>query len=497
MLFTPIQIGSMRLENRIVLPAMVTRLAGEDGFVNDAIRDRYVRYAKGEPGMIVIEAMAVHRSKSGPLLRICDDEYLPGLRDLTARIHATSPSRVVPQIIHFLKISRSGWRQTVDMLTKEEIREIVRAYAAAAYRAREAGFDGVELHMAHAYTLSSFLSKRSNTRSDEYGRTLEGRLRLPSEVIVAVRKAVGPDFPVGVRFVGDECIKGGYSTNESRVIALRFAQLGVNYISISAGGKFEDAVPKPGEPLYPYTGYSGDRCMPSHEYPDGMNLYMPRAIKAFLREHGYGHVPILAAGKIATRELAEQVLAEGTADLIGLARPLLADPDLPRKWRDGQEDRVVRCIYCNVCKSLDENFRQVRCFLWPKDALHAPDRFELSLPAWPEPAGAGLTAELRGGVVRLRWNRARDEAGVQGYDIYRSRNGKDWERIWGGNMLGYSDYAATAGTTWYYMVQAYDYAGNRSPYSNVARVDVPMPDFDVDSAPGDGVEGEVPVHPGG
>ncbi len=474
LLFTPLQINSMRLENRIALTAMVTRLSSEDGFVNQGITDRYVRFARGEPGLIVLEAMAVHGSKSGPLLRISSDEFLPGLTELARRIHGTSPTKVVPQIIHFLKVARSGWRQTVDMLSRDEIRTIIGQYAAAAYRARAAGLDGVELHMAHAYTLASFLSKRSNTRTDEYGRTLEGRLRMACETITAVRRAVGPDFAVGVRFVGDECIKGGYSTHEARVIALRLAQLGADYISLSAGGKFEDHVPRDGQPPYPYTGYSGDRCMPSHDYADGINLYIPTAVKEYLIAHGL-QTPVLAAGKIATRDMAEAVLANGQADLIGMARGLLADPDLPRKWRDGQDERVVGCIYCNVCKNLDENFRQVRCFLWPKDSLHAPEIHEWSVPAWP--GGADLQAEVRGTSLRLTWNRAAAAAGVQGYDIFRSEDGKSWTRLWAGNMVGYSDFSATAGTTWHYMVQAYDAAGHRSALSNVAVAAMPMPDF--------------------
>jgi dimethylglycine catabolism A len=478
-LFAPVQIGSLHLTNRIALTAMVTRLSGEDGRVNQAITDRYVRFAKGEPGLIILEAMAVHRSKSGPLLRICDDEFLPGLTALARAIHEASGSKVVPQIIHFLKVARSGWRQTVDMLSEGELRTIVQGYAAAAYRARQAGMDGVELHMAHAYTLSSFLSKR-NPRTDDYGRTLEGRLRLPCEVLTAVRAAVGPDFPVGIRFLGDECIKGGYSTNEAKEIALRFARLGAAYISLSAGGKFEDHVPREGQPPYPYTGYSGDRCMPSHEYPDGVNLYMPAAVKRHLVENGW-ETPVLAAGKIATREMAEAVLESGQADLIGMARGLLADPDLPRKWRDGREDAVVRCIYCNVCKNLDENFRQVRCFLWPREALHAPEGLDGSLPAWP--GGAALRAEVRrGGSVRLSWTRA---DGVQGYDVFRSRDGASWERLWAGSLAGYTDHSATAGSSWHYRVAAYSAAGARSPLSEVAVVDLLMPDFGV---AGDGAD---------
>ena len=167
-LFEPFQLGTMTLQNRIVLPAMVTRLAGEDGTVTGELRARYLRFAKGRPGLIVIEAMSVHGGKSGPLLRLSSDGFIEGQRNLVRAMRDVSPSKVVPQIIHFLKIARSGWRQTVDMLSLEELDAIVDAYGAAAVRARTCGFDGVELHMAHAYTLSSFLS-RLNPRKDEYG----------------------------------------------------------------------------------------------------------------------------------------------------------------------------------------------------------------------------------------------------------------------------------------------------------------------------------------
>ncbi|HLB50425.1 MAG TPA: hypothetical protein VJL59_25665, partial [Anaerolineales bacterium] len=287
LLFTLLSLNSITLPNRIVVTAMVTRLSGEDGFVNKGIIDRYVRFAKGEAGLIVVEASAVHRSKSGPLLRMCDDEFIPGHREMLKRMRDAGPSKVALQIIHFPKVARSGWRQTVDMLSKEEIAEIVQAYGEAAARVREAGYDAVELHMAHAYTLSSFLSAK-NKRRDEYGgRSLETRLRLPSEVVVRVREMVGPDYPVGIRFDGEECTKGGYGLTDSKYIALRFAQLGADYISISAGGKFEDAIKKEGEPLYPYTGYSGDRTMPPASYPDGANVYLAEDIKAFVNAHGY------------------------------------------------------------------------------------------------------------------------------------------------------------------------------------------------------------------
>ena len=372
LLMQPFYINGMRIENRIVLTAMVTRLSGEDGFVNKDIEDRYLRFARGEAGLIVLEAMAVHSSKSGPLLRISEDKYIPGLAQLVKKMHDVGPSKVVPQIIHFLKISRSGWRQKVEDLKKEDIKLIIEQYGDAAARAREAGFDGVELHMAHAYTVSSFLSRR-NQRKDEYGgRSLGNRARLSCEIITRCRERVGPDFPIGVRFDGEECIRRGYTIIDSREFALKFARLGVDYISISAGGKFEDAIPREGKPLYPYTGYSGDRCMPGDWYPDAANLYMAEAIKRYINDRGY-FTPVITTGKIGNPRLAEEILQAGKADLIGMARPLLADPDLPKKIKEGREDEIRYCIYCNVCKALDENFRQVVCYLWPKGSLQAPD----------------------------------------------------------------------------------------------------------------------------
>src|SRR5262249_48897799 len=160
-------------------------------------------------GLIVMEAMAVHDAKSGPLLRISSDAYIPGLAELAKAIHDSSPCKVVPQIIHFLKVARSGWRQKIKDLSIEDIHAIIDYYGAAAERSRRAGFDGVELHMAHAYTVSSFLSMR-NMRNDEYGRSLENRMRLMSQIILRVRETIGDDFPLGIRFDGEECIKNGY-----------------------------------------------------------------------------------------------------------------------------------------------------------------------------------------------------------------------------------------------------------------------------------------------
>jgi 2,4-dienoyl-CoA reductase-like NADH-dependent reductase (Old Yellow Enzyme family) len=463
-LFEPFPLRNVTLPNRLVLPAMVTRLSGEDGLVNDDIRARYVRFARGEVGLIVLEAMAVHGAKSGPLLRISSDDFKPGLSDLRASIHDAGPSKVMPQIIHFLKISRSGWRQTVDLLSLAEIDAIVDAYGAAATRARECGFDGVELHMAHAYTLSSFLS-RVNPRKDAYGGSLANRLRLPLRVVERVRRSVGGDFTIGVRFLGEECIRNGYTVVDASIIAVELARAGVDYISLSAGGKFEDARVIEGEPLYPYTGYSGDRCMPGSAYPDGANLYIPDAVRAGLRAAGF-ETPVVAVGKIGSHPLAEQVIARGQGDLVGMARALLADPDLPKKWRTGREDMVVRCVYGNVCKALDESFRRVDCTLWPKKLGQAPESSDTTAPEWPA-GGAELRAECKDGRVLLRWKAATDNEAIYGYQVFRG------DRATGGALVHhasvralstrYEDARVVGGGEYRYALRAYDLAGNRSP----------------------------------
>jgi len=402
-LLEPITINGMKVPNRVMVPAMVTRLSGEDGFVSKEISDRYVRYAQGEVGLIVVEAMAIHGSNAGPLLRISDDKFIPGLKEMVRKIHDASDSKVVPQIIHFLKIARSGWRQTVDMLTLEDIERIIQQFGEAAARAREAGFDGIELHNAHAYTLASFVS-RVNGRTDEYGgTTLENRLRLIGRVMDSVRRYVGRDFPVGIRYLSDEFIRGGYTVEDAKLIGLRMAQLGADYLSLSVGGKFEDAVHTPGHVLHGYSGYSGERCMPGASFPDALHVPYAAEIKAFIAAKGFD-VPVIAAGKLSDPATAEAVLAAGKVDMVAIARGLLADPDWVKKLRLGQLDRIVKCDYCNVCKQLDGAHMPVTCFLWPKGAMQAPADHGpvVQPPAWPE-SGAGLAIKTEGGSVALKW----------------------------------------------------------------------------------------------
>jgi 2,4-dienoyl-CoA reductase-like NADH-dependent reductase (Old Yellow Enzyme family) len=473
-LLEPMRLNGMTIPNRVVVPAMVTRLSGEDGYVNAPVIDRYLRYAEGHVGLIVVEATAIHGNKSGPLLRLCDESFVAGHRDLVRRVHDASPSKIVPQIIHFLKVARSGWRQTIDSLSTEDIDRIIGEFGDAAARAQDAGYDGVELHSAHAYTLSSFLS-RHNPRRDEYdGRTLEGRLRLFGKVMTRVRARVGKDFPVGVRFLAEEAIKDGYALPDSQRIALRMAQMGVDYISLSVGGKFEDAVHRPGQPLYPYTGYSGDRCMPGDWYPSLPHADLAAGIKQYINAKGYT-VPVVSVGKISDPAEAEMLLATGRADLIGMARQLLSDPDWVRKVEEGRPEKIVRCIYCNVCKSLDENFKLVTCFLWPKGMIQAP-REDLSgtSPQWPD--GADLKAEIDRGRIRLTWRKAAG-SGIAGYDVFRAEDGGAATIAEAVKSAKFADRAVLGGLSYTYHVMAYDSSGRHSAASNSVTVALAIPDF--------------------
>lgn len=371
-LFSPITMGRLTLPNRIQRTSMVSGLATEDGHVTPETIARYQREARGGVGSIVVEAAVVLPSRSSYNLRISDDSFTEELKGLVKAVREANPEpRLGLQIMHHLKIARSGWRQKVTDFKPEDLPVIVDLHVAAAKRAVAAGFDFIELHMAHAYTLSSFLSL-SNGRTDEYGGSLTNRMRLPTEVYQAVRRALGEDYPLGVRINGEDFTIKGTTLLQSIPIARRLAELGADYISVSAGSRFEDSpTPPPDSPPDPTAGYSGHRMSPDWWFPDMTHVYLAEPIREALRAAGH-QIPVVTAGKIRTPKQGEKILEGGKADLVGLCRALLCDPDWPLKAREGRANEIVTCTACNWCLEADGRMEKVNCSRWPQGELNAP-----------------------------------------------------------------------------------------------------------------------------
>src|SRR5258708_29875947 len=431
-------VGWVGLASRTWVPAMVPWRASEEGDVTPPVLAWYERFARGRPAALVVEATGVRDVASGPLLRISDDRFLPGLERLAECVRRASngETKLFIQIIDFLSIRRrpapqnyferfltvtSRHREFLHMpdadeasvrrrlaalneadlaqaLTTRELESLRQGYrervtdtdvaavrhlpatlpavfAAAAVGGRRAGFDGVELHYAHAYTMASFLSAL-NARTDGYGGAREQRIRLPLEVLAAVRAQVGSAFPIGCRMLAEDCIESGSTVEDAEYFAERLAGAGMDFISLSRGGKFEDASqPKVAEPAYPYTGRSGYECMPSYysdaKGPFGRNVDAAAPIRSKIRQAGLT-TPIVLSGGIHHFDQAERALRSGAADIVGFARQALADPDWFVKVRAGRGDQVRLCVYTNYCEALDQRHREVTCELWDRTNLDEP-----------------------------------------------------------------------------------------------------------------------------
>ncbi len=315
---------------------------------------------------------------------------------------AALPEDRLPDVLdeRELEALRMGARERVTDVHLPHVAELPRVlpglFADAAARAVEAGFDGVELHYAHAYTMASFLSRR-NDRADGWGGDREGRVRLPLEVLAAVRERLGEGATIGARILADEVIAGGSTVEDASYHAVRLAEAGLDVLSLSRGGKFEDArQPRVGHAAYPYTGESGHACMPTvfgEAPPFGLNLPHAAAVRRAVRDAGHD-TPIVAAGGIGTYDLAESALRDGACDLVGAARQSLADPDWWLKVREGRGASVQRCLFTNYCEALDQQHRQVTCQLWDRlegGPRTADGRRRLVAPpdGWRAPARAG------------------------------------------------------------------------------------------------------------
>lgn len=429
--FSPVKLGPVTLRQRTWVPAMVPWRATEDGQVTPDVLDWYARFAQGKPGAIVVEATGIRDIPSGPLLRIGHDRFVEGLRSLVERVREASEgeTRLFIQLIDFLSVRRRpekekffrrhltitdshrerlqksdeeirehlctaseeeltsllapreledyryGYRERVTDLHLEHIRTLPQTmpplFAAAAKRAKEAGFDGVELHYAHAYTMASFLS-RMNDRADGYGGPRENRVKVPLETYHAVRKAVGTDFALGCRFLTRDIVPGGSTVEDAAWFGGEFARAGMDFLSLSRGGRFEDAKqPAVGWAVYPYTGPSGFECMPT-ALADARGPFSRNVEDAGVIKQAAGDVPVVVAGGICSFAQAEDILARGLADVVASARQTLADPDWFLKVREGRGAEVRRCLYSNYCEGLDNKHKQVTCQLWDRLDLHAP-----------------------------------------------------------------------------------------------------------------------------
>lgn len=340
-IFEPIQINSLELKNRLVVPAMGTNFANPDGTVSERLKDYLVARADGGFGLIITEITAISPyGKGSPVqLSIWDDKFIPGFRDLAKAIHAKE-AKVAVQLYHpgrqtlsFLTgrplvapsaIPCPVCREIPKELTVEEIWELEEQFAEGARRAKEAGMDAVEIHGAHGYLIAQFMSGYANHRSDAYGGDLEGLLRFPIEIIHKIRETVGADYPIIFRLSGDERVAGGRTIQETKTIIPLLEQAGVNAFHVSTG-------------VYA----SFDYITAPMAIPPGYNVSAASEVKKATS------VPVITVGRINDPRMAEEILKEGQADLVAMGRASLADPELPKKAAAGNYDDIRWCIACN------------------------------------------------------------------------------------------------------------------------------------------------------
>lgn len=341
-LFSPITINGMILKNRAVMPPMGTGYGNTDGSVSDRLLAYLSRRAQGGTGLIITEVCAVDpRGKGFPSeIGAWRDEFIPGLARIPQELHRWG-AKAALQLHHAGRETFEGATgaipeapsaipsvilgQPCEAMSLERIAEVIDAFAAAAGRACQAGFDAVELHGAHGYLLNQFLSPFSNKREDPYGGSDENRMRFILEIIAAVRKVVGKGFPVWIRVSADELVRGGYDLSFMQKFAPKLVDASVDAIHCSVG-------------VY---STPGGLSIASMDTEPGFNLYRARALKDVVK------VPVIGVGRINDPELADQAIARGDADLISFGRQHLTDPDFINKVRDGALDDIRRCTACN------------------------------------------------------------------------------------------------------------------------------------------------------
>jgi len=345
------EVKGLHLRNRLVMAPMATGLAVGCAPTEAQIHWYRVR-ARGGVGLVVVEATAIAADATlVPFsLGIWDDAQIPGLARLADALHAEG----VPAVLQLVHGGARAWRADVEgermapsdvammpgpaprSMTEADLAAVIDAFAQATARARRAGFDGVELHAAHYYLLSEFLSPYTNQRTDRWGGDREGRVRLAVAVVQAVRGAVGENYPIFCRMHAQEFVDGGLSTEDAIFYAQALEAAGVDLLDLSGIGQSSMGEWQ-GQP------YLNTSSILPKDAPDGAFAPFAGRIKAAVG------IPVITVGKLAAKGAAQQVLDLDQADLVALARTLIADPNAPNKILAGRDDEVERCQECLGC----------------------------------------------------------------------------------------------------------------------------------------------------
>ncbi len=355
-LFSPIEVGGIELKNRITQSPLYVGQANEDGTVSQATIDHYVRRAAGGVALVVVEATSVSPNSDGAvtyILKAHDEKYIPGLSKLASAIKENGAISAL-QIFHAgrysgkqpcLSASAVSFSPAPDVtitskeMTLEEIEQAIGEFASAAKRVKNAGFDMVELHGATGYLITQFISPLTNKRTDSYGGSLENRLRFPLEILKAVKEATDGDFPVGIRFLADDFLPDGFSLENAKVFAKKLEESGIAYISITGGVYDSWMLPEIQQKLQ----------------EKGSLAYLAGEIKDTVS------VPVFAGNRIASPDVAEEIIRSGKADAVALGRPLLRDPDYSQKAAESHPEEIEECISCFGCLQLVIKGERVRC----------------------------------------------------------------------------------------------------------------------------------------
>ncbi len=336
----PITINRLVVPNRMVMPSMGMHFTDTYEF-NQRYRDFYRARAEGRVGLLIIGPVAMDRTGGGPWMPgLFEDRQVEEFRPFLAELHGSTESALGIQLFHAGRNATAPFfegvpalapsavrsrltRQVPRAMTLDDIETVQESFARSAVRAREAGFDFVEIIACTGYLISQFLSPVTNRRTDAYGGSFENRMRFGLELVRRVRKALGPEAALGIRVAGNDYMDGGCTNPEIARFCTEAEKAGIDAINVT-GGWHETNVPQ----------------LTSH-VPPGAYVYLARGIKDHVG------VPVFASNRLGDPELAERVLRSGAADMICLGRPLLADPDLPRKILEGRPEEIVRCIACN------------------------------------------------------------------------------------------------------------------------------------------------------